>query len=146
MRATCHSGRVGRDLPNHEEHPVADDARILIVDDDALVRILLRHMLTKAGYCTPHEARGGCEALRLLDRDRYDLVILDVHLPDLSGLEVCRKIRASLQQTRVILMSGLAHHRDDVVRVGAAAFLDKPLPLAACRREKTSPQARSMID
>jgi len=68
-------------------------ATVLVVDDSATKRYLLVSWLTRAGF-TVREAETGGEALRLLPGSGVDLVLLDVKLPDMSGFDVCQKIKA----------------------------------------------------
>ena len=68
--------------------------RILIVDDDAHIREVLSFALVKAGMTTA-EAGDGEAALVAVEREKPDLVVLDINMPRLDGLEVCRRLRAS---------------------------------------------------
>lgn len=67
--------------------------RILVVEDESDFRDLIRHLLSEKGYDV-NTAANGEEGLRLYSELAPDLVILDVHLPDMTGFEICRKIRA----------------------------------------------------
>ncbi len=67
--------------------------RILVVDDDPHIREVLRFALEQAGMVV-EEAADGAAALAMLERRSYDLVVLDVLMPELDGLEVCRRVRA----------------------------------------------------
>ena len=73
---------------------MADHKRILAVDDDPITLRALRQVLLHKGF-EVQEAADGEGALELLERESFDLVILDVALPGISGFDVCRKIRAS---------------------------------------------------
>src|ERR1700720_4326409 len=66
--------------------------RILVVDDDPQIRRVMRVSLTAEGY-EVSDARSGEEALERLHRENYDLVLLDVNMPDMGGIEVCRTLR-----------------------------------------------------
>jgi two-component system KDP operon response regulator KdpE len=68
-------------------------ARIFVVDDEPQIRRVMRATLAGAGYVVA-DARSGEEALEKLREERFDLVLLDVNLPGISGIETCRKIRA----------------------------------------------------
>jgi CheY-like chemotaxis protein len=105
------------------------DARILIVDDDGLIRILLRHMLAKCGFANLGEAADGFQALSMLAEGSYKLVLLDINLPGISGLEVCSRIQQDWPRVRVILMSGSVADWRPLMRTGASAYLDKPLSM-----------------
>jgi DNA-binding response OmpR family regulator len=100
--------------------------KILVVDDDLSLRGLVSFALRQAGYL-PLEANDGPEALAHLERERPDLVILDVNLPGMSGFEVCRLIRA---QTAVpIMLLTVRNTEEDEVRgldLGADDYLTKP--------------------
>ncbi len=113
-------------MPNEPGRPPT----VLAVDDDGTLRALLADALRARGFEVWEAATGG-EALALAERGP-DLVLLDVHLPDLSGLEVCRRIKANPQTALlpVVLLSGVAVHEHDRVQGlegGADAYLTKPV-------------------
>jgi two-component system response regulator AtoC len=102
--------------------------RILIVDDEKLVRWALTQKCTEFGYQTL-EAETGQEALQALQNESVDLVLLDVHLPDLSGIEVLEKLKQA-GETRSIIMMTADPQLDDVkaaLRLGAYDFVSKPI-------------------
>ena len=102
--------------------------RILIVDDDKLVRWTLTQKCTEFGYFSL-EADSGEEALRLLQTEQVDAILLDVHLPDLSGIEVLEKLK-NAGETRSVIMMTADPQLDDVkaaLRLGAYDFVSKPI-------------------
>jgi DNA-binding NtrC family response regulator len=102
--------------------------RILIVDDDKLVRWTLTQKCTEFGYFSL-EASSGEEALRMLQTDPVDAILLDVHLPDLSGIEILEKLKQA-GETRSVIMMTADPQLDDVkaaLRLGAYDFVSKPL-------------------
>jgi two-component system, NtrC family, response regulator AtoC len=102
--------------------------RILIVDDDKLVRWTLTQKCTEFGYFSL-EADSGEEALRLLQTEQVDAILLDVHLPDLSGIEVLDKLKGG-GETRSVIMMTADPQLDDVkaaLRLGAYDFVSKPI-------------------
>ena len=105
-----------------------EQKRILIVDDEKLVRWALTKKCTEFGYQTL-EAETGPEALQALQNENVDLVLLDVHLPDMSGIEVLEKLKQA-GETRSIIMMTADPQLDDVkaaLRLGAYDFVSKPL-------------------
>jgi CheY-like chemotaxis protein len=102
--------------------------RILIVDDHALNRQLPALVLTEYGWHC-EEATNGEEALGRLAATAYDVVLLDLGLPGISGYEVCRRIRAddTLKHLRVIAYSSLAPSELDIASAGFDALLGKPV-------------------
>jgi len=105
--------------------------QILVVDDDqSLLRATMR-LLTRAGYRV-FEAATGNEALRLAETHRPNLILLDVMLPDINGLDVCRRIKTNpaLVDTYVMLISGLKNTTDDQVtglNAGADGYIGRPV-------------------
>jgi CheY-like chemotaxis protein len=98
---------------------------VLVVDDDEMVRRLVRTVLEADDYKVV-DARDGDEALRLLETTKVKVVVLDVMMPGLDGVEVCRKI--DHDAVKVVMLTA----RDDPVleeacrEAGADAFLTKP--------------------
>ncbi len=109
-------------------------ARILIVDDNETNRDILRTRLTVHGYDLL-EAGDGEEALAVVKAQRPDLVLLDVMMPKLDGIEVCRRLRsdAQLPFMAVILVTAKADSRDVVagLEAGADEYLTKPVDQVA---------------
>jgi two-component system, cell cycle sensor histidine kinase and response regulator CckA len=109
--------------------------QILLVDDDLHIRSLGRELLEKMGYGV-ETAESGEEALEKFHQGRpLDLVILDFHLPGMSGLEVVQKLQALYPGTEVLVASGFFSNREKeaLTAGGARGFLDKPFRLKDLR-------------
>jgi two-component system cell cycle response regulator CpdR len=109
--------------------------RILLVDDDAAVRQVIERLLTQKGH-TVTTATDGVKALRLLEASSFDLVISDVVMPDMEGLQLLREIRKNPSPPGVIVISGggrgtAAEYLALATSFGAAATLTKPFALDA---------------
>jgi DNA-binding NarL/FixJ family response regulator len=106
--------------------------RVLVVDDDALTCELVTSTLAEQGYST-RAASDAREALYLIKRDTPDVILLDVKLPDISGYQLCRRIRDDLgDSVGVILISGERKESFDRVAgllLGADDYLVKPFML-----------------
>jgi DNA-binding response OmpR family regulator len=107
--------------------------KILIVDDDLDIADAFTHVLRSADYDVLSAATGQ-ECLQIARAERPDLIILDVRLPDISGLEVCRRIKADPELARiaVINVTGMRASKDDEaegIEAGADAYLAKPVHL-----------------
>ena len=103
---------------------------VLIVDDSRAMRAYLRGVLQDAFTCTAVEAQSGFEALRLLPREQFDLIVTDINMPDINGLELLRFVRKSERHVNVpiIIVSTQASERDreKVFDLGANQFVAKP--------------------
>lgn len=99
----------------------------LLIDDDEDFREVVRQLLTRAG-CGLREATSGAAGLAEFGRQRPDLVICDVNLPDMLGWEVCRRIRAVDRSTPVLLCSvrSGASSLADSLAAGANGYIVKP--------------------
>lgn len=108
-------------------------ARILLVDDEQSVQTLLSYPLRKEGYEVV-QASDGREALDRFEEQPCDLVVLDVMLPRLDGLEVCRRLRAR-SSVPIIMLSAKSEEIDKVVglELGADDYITKPFSLAEFR-------------
>ncbi len=101
-------------------------ARVLVVDDDLTVREVVVSYLRAAGH-EPDEAGDGEQALRAFAERRPDLVVLDLMLPGINGLEVCRRIRTT-SQVPVLMLTALGEEGDRVAGLerGADDYVAKP--------------------
>jgi two-component system KDP operon response regulator KdpE len=102
------------------------NANILVVDDEPQIRRVLRSTLSFRGY-TITEAKSGEEALDLIRKLKPDLILLDVNLPGMSGVETCREIRRS-SEVPIIMLTVRNAERDKVVALDAGAddYVTKP--------------------
>jgi two-component system KDP operon response regulator KdpE len=101
-------------------------AAILIVDDEIEIVRLLRYNLTAQGYQV-FTATSGEEALKEVARHRPDLVLLDLNLPDMSGLEVCKQIRESSALPIIVLsIKDREHDKVQALELGADDYVSKP--------------------
>jgi response regulator of citrate/malate metabolism len=112
--------------------------RTLIVDDDARVADIHRGYVERVeGFAVAGVANRGTEALRRVLEDQPDLILLDIYLPDLGGLEVCRRLRAAGNLVDVIAVTA-ARDVDtvrDAVGLGIAQYLVKPFAFATFREK-----------
>jgi DNA-binding NtrC family response regulator len=104
-----------------------DALHVLVVDDDADVRTLLDRVLTKSGY-TAVEAASGSEARAFLGRQEFDVVLVDMKLPDASGLDILRWAREADVDTEFVVLTGNADVETAVeaMRLGAYHYIAKP--------------------
>jgi DNA-binding NtrC family response regulator len=112
---------------------MAQAVRVLIVDDDAEVRGLLAAVLTADASVS--EAESGLGAMALLGREEFDVAVVDVQLPDHSGLDILRWARAAEIDTELIVLTGHADVETAVLamRLGAYDFIAKPFKNAELR-------------
>ncbi len=128
-------------------------AKILIVDDEPQLRRVISTTLVASGY-TVEQARTGEEALNKLREQKYDLVLLDLNMPGIGGLETCREIRWSCD-VAIIILSVRNTEKDKVQALDAGAddYVSKPFSTpellarirAALRRLPVSPDSGSQI-
>ena len=104
--------------------------RVLVVDDDAAIRRSLERGLRLSGF-TVALAEGGGAALEALTQAPPDVLVLDVSMPDLSGTEVCRRLRGQGDETPVLMLSALDQLEDRLagLQAGADDYLVKPFAL-----------------
>jgi two-component system KDP operon response regulator KdpE len=101
-------------------------ATILVVDDEPQLRRTMRATLTDLGY-TVIEARSGEEALEMLRRESVDLVLLDLNMPGIGGLETCRAIRESSDVPIIVLsVRNTEHDKVEALDAGADDYVTKP--------------------
>jgi len=102
-------------------------SRVLVVDDDPTVAEVVSGYLQRAGLLVDY-ASDGPSALALASRRSPDLVVLDLMLPGIDGLEVCRRLRAQIRDIPVVMLTALGDENDRVLglEVGADDYLTKP--------------------
>lgn len=111
----------------------SENINILIIDDNALVLSTYESVLVRQGYCVL-TAKDGKSALEIINQNKISLILLDVILPDLSGLEILRIIKSDLQTEHifVVLISSLATTSESQIEgmeLGADGYLVKPMPV-----------------
>jgi two-component system, cell cycle sensor histidine kinase and response regulator CckA len=107
-------------------------ASILIVDDAPILRQVARRALTQAGHAVI-EAGNGEEALQIAREAHPDIILLDVVLPDISGIDLCQRLRAdpAFEQTGILLISGhktASLHQTRGLDAGADGYVTRPIP------------------
>jgi CheY-like chemotaxis protein len=104
-----------------------EDYKILIVDDDESLQKLLCETLVTIGY-TPVPAANGVTALNIVKSTKIDLVIADISMPEMDGLQLLQHVKEYDAHLPVLLITGVNMNniKEQVYRIGADAFLDKP--------------------
>jgi two-component system, OmpR family, response regulator len=120
-------------------------ARILLVDDEHSIQTLLSYPLRKDGYQVT-SAEDGREALQRFAEGRFDLVILDLMLPKLDGVEVCRQLR-SRSQVPIIMLTAKGDEMDKVtgLEMGADDYITKPFSMREFRSRVKAALRRSRM-
>ena len=120
-------------------------ARILLVDDEQSIQTLLSYPLRKDGYHVTSALDGG-EALQRFEEGRFDLVILDLMLPRLDGVEVCRQLRTH-SQVPIIMLTAKGSETDKVagLEVGADDYITKPFSMREFRSRVKAALRRSRM-
>jgi two-component system chemotaxis sensor kinase CheA len=100
--------------------------RILVVDDTITARILMKNILESAGYLIK-TANDGTEALKLLEKEQFDLLVTDIEMPKMNGIELTSAVRKSGQVIPIILVTSMTdqHYREKGTAAGADAFFVK---------------------
>jgi DNA-binding NtrC family response regulator len=103
--------------------------RVLVVDDDETIRDTLYELLSEEYVCQTAETAE--KAFARLEADSYDVVLTDISMPGLSGLELLGHIRQRFSDTPVIIISGIGdqEHAQGLIKLGAFEFLLKPFSL-----------------
>src|SRR3954463_1733201 len=104
-------------------------SKILIVDDEPQIRRVMRTALTGEGYIV-EDANSGEKALNVLRESRFDLVLLDMNMPGLSGMETCRQIRSE-SEVGIIMLTVRSTEADKVAALNAGAddYVTKPFSM-----------------
>ena len=130
--------------------PITRRSRVLVVDDTESVRSLFRKLLSSDGHDVV-AAADGAAALEAVQRHRPDVVLLDVDMPTMSGLEVCRRLKADpvTRLTPVVMVTGQTDLNDRLrgIEAGADEFLSKPVHPQELRvRVRSLSRVKHLID
>jgi len=116
-----------------DDRPVSNESTILVVEDNAVNRKLARNVLRSRGYRVL-EATTGEEALKMLERQRPDLVLMDLQLPGMDGLEVTRRIKRdpAISDLPVVALTAHVQEADErrALDAGCVGYITKPIRLA----------------
>ena len=102
--------------------------KVLIVDDAAFMRMMIKDILQKNGFEVIGEASNGIEAVNLYKKEKPDVVTMDITMPDMDGIEAVKAIRAFDPAAKIIMCSAMGQQSMvmDAIKSGAKDFIVKP--------------------
>ncbi len=103
-------------------------AKIMLVDDAAFMRMMVKDALTKAGYTGLIEAQDGAEAVEKFNAENPDLVFMDITMPNKDGLEALKEIKAAHPNANIVMCSAMGQEAMviEAIKSGAKDFIVKP--------------------
>lgn len=103
-------------------------AKVLIVDDAAFMRMMIKDILEKNGFEVVGEASNGVKAVELYKKEKPDIVTMDITMPDMDGIEAVKQIKAFDPAAKVIMCSAMGQQGMvmDAIKAGAKDFIVKP--------------------
>ena len=103
-------------------------ANILIVDDAAFMRMMIKDILTKNGYVVVGEAENGLKAVEKFKEHSPDLVIMDITMPEMDGIQAVKQIKAINSSAKIIMCSAMGQQAMVIesIQAGARDFIVKP--------------------
>lgn len=103
-------------------------ARVLIVDDAAFMRMMIKDILEKNGFEVVGEANNGLKAVEFYKKEKPDIVTMDITMPDMDGIGAVKEIKAFDPNAKVIMCSAMGQQGMvmDAIRAGAKDFIVKP--------------------
>ena len=103
-------------------------AKIMLVDDAAFMRMMIKNTLVKSGYSDFIEAQDGAEAVKKYGEEKPDLVIMDITMPNMDGLQALKKIREEDPEAKVVMCTAMGQESMvlDAIKSGAKDFIVKP--------------------
>ena len=107
--------------------------KILVVDDEEALRVVLSSELEGEGYQVS-SAADGQEAINILTTKEFDLILLDIKMPNVDGFEVLKFIKDRWPKTKVVMLTGFADLKNAIEskKLGAEDFISKPYDLVDC--------------
>ena len=111
--------------------------RVLLVDDEAHVRLFVKTIIASLGCEVVGEAADGRQALELFDKTSPDLVLLDINMPVMDGITALRELRRRSEQVAIVMLTSLASPEvvENCLDLGANYHLRKDLPVSELRQE-----------
>ncbi|MBU5483083.1 response regulator [Clostridium sp. MSJ-11] len=103
-------------------------AKVLIVDDAAFMRMMIKDILEKNGYEVIGEASNGIKAVELYKKERPDVVTMDITMPDMDGIQAVKEIKAMDPSAKIVMCSAMGQQTMvmDAIKAGAKDFIVKP--------------------
>ena len=103
-------------------------AKVLIVDDAAFMRMMIRDILEKNGFEVIGEGSNGLKAVELYKKEKPDVVTMDITMPDMDGIEAVKAIKAFDPSAKIVMCSAMGQQTMvmDAIRAGARDFIVKP--------------------
>ncbi len=101
---------------------------VLLVDDNELLLVCMKRIFEKV-FLDVTSVVNGCEACSQLRRQRFDIIVLDINLPDVNGLQLLEYVKLKAPASRVVIFSADSDDkiRQDALRMGALEFIEKPM-------------------
>lgn len=101
--------------------------KILVLDDEEIVRVSCKKCLTPEGYDVD-VAANGVEGLAMTENNRYDVILTDLKMPDMDGMEFLARVKERHPDTKVIMITGYStvEHAVKAMRMGAYNYIEKP--------------------
>ena len=112
-------------------------ARVLLVDDEAPVRLFVRTIVTSLGFQVVAEAGDGRQALDLFDQHAPDLVLLDINMPVMDGMSTLKALREKSDDVAIVMLTSISSPEavEECLDLGADYHLRKDLPVSELRQE-----------
>lgn len=103
-------------------------AKVLIVDDAAFMRMMIKDILEKNGYNVIGEASNGVKAVEMYKKEKPDIVTMDITMPDMDGIQAVKTIKGFDPSAKIIMCSAMGQQTMvmDAIRAGARDFIVKP--------------------
>ena len=103
-------------------------AKIMLVDDAAFMRMMVKNALTKSGYTDIIEAQDGAEAVKKYAEEKPDMVIMDITMPNMDGLQALKKIKEDFPAAKIVMCTAMGQETMviDAIKSGASDFIVKP--------------------
>lgn len=103
-------------------------AKIMIVDDAAFMRMMIKNTLTKNGFSDFVEAQDGAEAVEKYDAEKPDMVFMDITMPNMDGLQAFKKIKEGNPDARIVMCTAMGQQSMvvEAIKYGAKDFIVKP--------------------